>query len=181
MTKRKQDTNVSCSDVNCAHPDHRKNTKLIDISDSDSDLLLTIADNSNVQKTKTVKFNGKKGNGVSSQQYDKKCDKTPKKLASYQKVGYSQCQSQRSQRKLRPKLDSSPPPFMLDKENENTDLVSPYKAPKPVKVLVTPDTGKKILVDDTPEHMAGLSMARRRLRQVYGSPIQDSQVTASND
>lgn len=185
--KSHDDDVITCSRKDCANPNHI-HKPLIDISDNDSGLLLTIndqSDNQNPAKSNNETENDKENcdfscSAISSSTHTSvnlSIDESP---SSFHQVGYSQCKSgkikkQTRHRPVSPQQDLENPDIRTDrlKKKVNFDEKTPkkflFESPRPVgKLLETPDSSKNqiIYVEDTPEHLVGLRMVTRRLRKM---------------
>jgi len=96
----------------------------------------------------------------------------PLNLKNFRTVGYSQCKSTHKLKKTRrPRNQENIPMSPLQVPESPILPSSKYRRLSDVS---TPKDKGVLLVEDTPEHLTGLRMVSRRLREVLGDPVCDS-------
>lgn len=98
-------------------------------------------------------------------------DTPPLNLQNFRTVGYSQCKSAHKLKKTRrPRNQDNIPMEPLQVPESPVLPSSKYRR---LSVSTPKDKGI-LLVENTPEHLTGLRMVSRRLREVLGDPVCDS-------
>ena len=98
-------------------------------------------------------------------------DTPPLNLQNFRTVGYSQCKSAHKLKKTRrPRNQENIPIEPLQVPESPVLPSSKYRR---LSVSTPKDKGI-LLVENTPEHLTGLRMVSRRLREVLGDPVCDS-------
>ena len=205
MSRKPDKANViTCSKSDCVNPLHVHKggiARRIDISDNDSDLLLSInevvdlsqvADNAVMTSALSVSEDSGRGNieiPKSTEDCNSSKDVSPAESPVFERVGYSQCKSAKTKRKARANLQSKPESFFSVISNkENVDSLkrkvlfeSPRTPINPVskrrtgKILDTPENRfVQVYVENTPEHLVGVGMVTRRLRRLLGHTVPES-------